>query len=179
IDLNELVTGIARMLVRLIGENIQLELVLCNERCGVFLDPGQLEQVVVNLVVNARDAMPQGGEVTITTAKLPGYPPQVSLEVADTGTGMEPEVQRRVFEPFFTTKGLGQGTGLGLSTVLGIVEQSGGQIGIDSQPGAGTRVRVALPADADEQERAPAPALEAELPRGSETILVAEDDPGV
>jgi PAS domain S-box-containing protein len=183
-DLDELVSGLARMLRRLLGESITLELRLADRPCWLHADRGQIEQVVMNLAVNARDAMPRGGALTLTTAHheitsadatdrlAPGR--YVALGVHDTGTGISPELVRRIFEPFFTTKEPGKGTGLGLSTVLGIVEQSGGKIDVDTRLGRGTSFRVLLPA-ARERELALADD-EPELPRGYETLLVVEDD---
>ena len=185
LDLNKLVTSLSTMLQRLIGEDVELRLMLTPELGRVSADPGQLEQVLMNLTVNARDAMRKGGVLTIETANLqidetctgPGIPmkpgPYVLLAVSDTGTGMDAATKARLFEPFFTTKGAG--TGLGLSTVFGIVKQSGGGLDVFSEPGSGTSVRVYLP-------RIDLPvALAAEdrknkIPRGSETILLAEDD---
>jgi predicted ATPase/signal transduction histidine kinase/CheY-like chemotaxis protein len=190
-DLRELVRDVARMLTRLIGEDITLELDLSSEACGVHVDPGQMEQVIMNLAVNARDAMPRGGTLRISTtsrelaagdAELPSkFEPgrYVALEVADTGTGIAPDVLQSIFEPFFTTKDAGKGTGLGLSTVLGIVEQSGGHVSVTSELGHGTRFRVSLPATVGEHERILARARATALPRGSETLLIVEDDPAL
>jgi predicted ATPase/signal transduction histidine kinase len=187
-DLNVRVRDIAKMLTRLIGEDITLVLELAAEPCGVHVDPGQIEQVMMNLAVNARDAMPRGGTLAISTGHCvlaaggPTRPPKlepgryVSLEIADTGSGIPPELLDSIFEPFFTTKDSGKGTGLGLSTVLGIVEQSGGHVGVTSEPGHGTRFQVLLPADGDDADRLETQAHDVALARGSETVLVVEDD---
>jgi signal transduction histidine kinase len=157
VDLGDHVEHMSRMLQRLLGNEIQLDLELARPTGRVRVDPGQIEQVVLNLVVNARDAMPGGGRVSIGTAEvtLPGgheradesVPPgrYVVLSVTDTGTGMTEAIRTHIFEPFFTTKELGRGTGLGLSTVHGIVEQSGGCIRVASESGTGTTFRVYLP----------------------------------
>ncbi len=188
LDLNTLVADMAKMLQRLIGENIELETRMGTRLASIRVDPGQIEQVIANLVVNARDAMPGGGRLAIETANhscadgsgapcRPSCPgPSVVLAVSDTGTGMDPETLRRLFEPFFTTKARGKGTGLGLSTVYGIVQQCGGDIEVASEPGRGTTFRVYLPqaasAAATGQGSGTAPAS----PRGSETVLLVEDE---
>jgi two-component system cell cycle sensor histidine kinase/response regulator CckA len=146
LDLNVLATGLGTMLQRLIGEEIELRLALLPDLGRVLADPGHIEQVLMNLVVNARDAMPDGGTLTIETANASLEPgPFVLLAVSDTGAGMDEATQARLFEPFFTTKSAGKGTGLGLSTVLGIVRQSGGALEVSSAPGRGTTVKVYLP----------------------------------
>ena len=183
VDLNDLVKNLGRMLRRLIGEDLALLTELGPDLGAVRVDPGQVEQVLVNLAVNARDAMPDGGRLTIRTAnvdvseatELP-IGPYVLIEVADTGTGMDAATMARAFEPFFTTKERGKGTGLGLASVYGIVRQSGGHIGLTSAPGAGTTFRIHLPrveAAVDAAHEAPAVAAPA---AGTETILVAEDE---
>ena len=178
VDLNALVERLARMCRHLIGETIALTTQLAPDLGLVTADPGQLEQVVVNLVVNARDAMPRGGSLSITTsATMTAAGARAILRVTDTGDGMTEEVRARAFEPFFTTKPPGQGTGLGLATVYGIVQQAGGEIRLESAPGRGTAVTIALPAR--ESAHAPAPAPPTARPRGTETVLLAEDEDGV
>jgi CheY-like chemotaxis protein len=190
LELNRLASDLEKMLRRLIGEDVELVQRFASELGRVKADPGQLEQVIMNLVVNARDAMPEGGTLTIETANLqsddeyvtsnvtlqPGA--YVVLTVSDTGSGMDETTQQRLFEPFFTTKEVGKGTGLGLSTVYGIVKQSGGSIGFDSQLGIGTVFRVYLPRVKEATSVAPPPA-EARSSHGTETILVVEDDQAV
>jgi two-component system cell cycle sensor histidine kinase/response regulator CckA len=157
IDLNAVVANIERMLARMVGEDVQVEFQPASDLWRVKADPGQIEQVLMNLAANARDAMPDGGRLTIATANRtipaaavhprPGLPPgaYAIVAVSDTGEGMPEEVQRHIFEPFFTTKEQGKGTGLGLATVYGIVKQSGGGIYVDSVVGAGTTFTVYLP----------------------------------
>jgi two-component system, cell cycle sensor histidine kinase and response regulator CckA len=178
LDLNELVADADRLLRRLIGANIELVLDLNREPAWILADPGQVEQVIVNLVVNARDAMPDGGRLVLHTAADDTF---VKLSVSDTGAGMTHEVMSHIFEPFFTTKELGKGTGLGLATVYGIVEQSGGTIEVESTPGAGTSFTIAFPRVAPCPVVAvrAAPVVDNEVVRGSETILLVEDEPGV
>jgi two-component system, cell cycle sensor histidine kinase and response regulator CckA len=190
IDLNVLVTNLDQMLRRLIGEDIELLTVSTPRPAIVRADPGQVEQVLVNLAVNARDAMPDGGKLTIEVAEvdldetyadshvgvIPGG--HVMLAVSDTGCGMDEEVKRHLFEPFFTTKGEGHGTGLGLSTVYGIVQQSGGSVWVYSEPSRGTTFKVYLPrVDA---APAPLPAEEtAPIHGNGELVLVIEDEPAL
>jgi PAS domain S-box-containing protein len=189
LDLNDVVKDMHKMLTRLIGENIQLATRLETNLGSVKADPCQVEQIIVNLVVNARDAMPRGGKVTIETANVtisdqsalkhvsvnPGE--HVMLAVSDTGCGMDQETQARIFEPFFTTKDLGKGTGLGLSTVYGIVKQSGGNIWVYSERGMGTVFKVYLPRiDDATSSTVEKLAQETTAPRGSETILLVEDE---
>jgi two-component system cell cycle sensor histidine kinase/response regulator CckA len=188
LDLNETVSGIQKMLTRVIGEDIELIANLSATPMTVRADPGQIEQVLMNLAVNARDAMPQGGKIMMQTSRVeiaaeesrdldlpPG--PYVVLRVTDTGHGMDHVTLSHVFEPFFTTKPIGKGTGLGLATVYGIVKQSGGGIQVESEADRGTGFRIYLPAVEGESgmrtERAGNHAVE----RGSETILVTEDEP--
>ena len=183
LDLNMLVKTLSTMLQRLIGENIDLRLMLSNDLGRVNADPGQLEQVLMNLVVNARDAMPQGGTLSIETAN--SSPDQslanstrgtrVMLAVRDTGHGMDESTRARLFEPFFTTKTPGKGTGLGLSTVFGIVKQSGGRVDVISELGRGTTVKVYLPS-IDQPVTVEAEAVSSAAAQGTETILLVEDD---
>ncbi|NUQ19708.1 MAG: response regulator, partial [Gemmatimonadaceae bacterium] len=178
LDLGEIVAGVEPMLRRLIGEHIELRTEHERALSRVHADPGQLEQVIVNLVVNARDAMPNGGTLTIATENGRGASAGwVRLLVRDTGTGMSEATRTRVFEPFFTTKEPGKGTGLGLATVYGIVTQSGGRIEVESEPGVGTLFMIELPAT-EASPVASASAIDAvAAPRGSETILLVEDEP--
>jgi len=190
LDLNALLNGMDRMVSRLIGEDLDLVVSAKAELGHVMADPGNLEQVVLNLVVNARDAMPVGGKLTIDTSNLTidaddaaryaGFSPghYVVLAVSDTGCGMDAATQARIFEPFFTTKGIGQGTGLGLSTVFGIVAQSGGHVWVYSELGRGTTFKIYLPRIDDELASAPKLAPIATL-RGTETVLLVEDEPQV
>ncbi|HXI62073.1 MAG TPA: GAF domain-containing protein, partial [Pyrinomonadaceae bacterium] len=187
LDLNAVVNGLITMLPRLIGEHIEVNLKLSSSLGRIKADPGQIEQVLVNLAVNSRDAMPQGGCLMIETRNVhlsapitkvgstiePGH--YVLLSVSDNGGGMDAEIQAQIFEPFFTTKGVGKGTGLGLSTVYGIVKQSGGNVWVYSEPGKGTAFKIYLPRvdEVEEPEIAlPAPAAS----RGKETILLVEDE---
>jgi two-component system, cell cycle sensor histidine kinase and response regulator CckA len=225
VDLNAVVTGVETMLRRLIGEHVELAMRLRATDGRVLVDPGLIEQVIVNLAVNARDAMPGGGGLVIETADvdadalvagnagnagdawdagdageagdagdageageagearaagsiLPG--PQVLLAVSDSGSGMDAATRARIFEPFFTTKELGKGTGLGLATVFGIVQQSGGRIEVASEPGQGSSFKIYLPRAADAAKAPePASAARAERPGASETVLVLEDEPAL
>jgi len=187
LDMNSVVANMDKMLRRLIGEDVALVTELAADLGPVNADPGQLEQVLLNLAVNARDAMPQGGRLTIATANVvlteeyaerhhrlpPGQ--YVLLAVSDTGVGMDEATQKHLFEPFFTTKEVGKGTGLGLATVYGIVKQSGGYIWVYSEPGHGTTVKVYLPRVAGAAEPLPAAEAAPELRRGTETVLLVED----
>jgi CheY-like chemotaxis protein len=177
------------MLQRIIGDDVQVAVRLADRLSSVEADRAQIERVIVNLAANARDAMPDGGALTIETANVDldadqvathgdgTTGPHVMLAVSDTGTGMDEEVRRHLFEPFYTTKPAGQGTGLGLATVFGVVKQSGGGIYVYSEPGRGTTFKIYFPA------RTAAPdSVETDnghAQRGSETIMVVEDDPGV
>jgi len=191
LDLNERILALHKMLARLIGEHVELRLVLPPGLGRVRIDPGQLEQILVNLAVNARDAMPDGGKLCVETGEVelgapggeegPPLPPgrYVRLTVADTGCGIAEELQARVFEPFFTTKPHGQSTGLGLSTVLGAVRQAGGDVRLRSTPGEGSTFDIFLPRLQQEPEPLAArPELDAAR-GGQETVLVVEDDPHV
>jgi two-component system cell cycle sensor histidine kinase/response regulator CckA len=179
IELNGIVAGAERMLRRVIGEDVDLTLTLADGLGSVRADAGLMEQVLMNLVLNARDAMPEGGKLSIrTSAAADGH---ARLTVGDTGCGMDPDTKRRVFEPFFTTKPCGKGTGLGLSTCHGIVQQAGGSITVDSEPGRGTVFEVVLPvvgAETNDPALAPRP-IPSDDYAGRETILVVEDEPGV
>ncbi len=174
LDLGDVVSGIVPMLRRIIGENIVLEIEADAPLARVRADRGQIEQVLVNLAVNARDAMPAGGALTIATRNL-SAPRCVALVVTDTGSGMPDDVRERIFEPFFTTKEPGKGTGLGLSTVYGIINQSGGVIDVDSAVDRGTAFTITLPAAEALSGVGAAAVAEGDLPRGTETILIVED----
>ncbi|MHB1243617.1 MAG: hybrid sensor histidine kinase/response regulator, partial [Gaiellaceae bacterium] len=175
VDLNAVIADAARMLAKLAGEHVELRFTPDREPALVRVDPGQLEQVVTNLVVNARDAMPSGGTISIATASEPAH---VLLTVSDTGTGMSEETRAHAFEPFFTTKEVGKGTGLGLAVVHGIVVQSGGEISVSSRPGLGSSFELRFPAAAE----APAELRDSEAARpesGHETVLLVEDETAV
>ncbi len=188
--LNSLVDNIAKLLRRLIGEDIILTTRLAPDISPVKVDPGQLEQVMINVAVNARDAMPRGGKLTIETGNVSVTPQRASqvvdarpgrfvvLRMTDTGTGMPPEVQSRIFEPFFTTKGEGKGTGLGLATVFGIVRQSEGFIDVVSELGRGTRFDIYFPV-ATEPEEEESTMQDLQISGGKETILLVEGEDGV
>jgi signal transduction histidine kinase/ActR/RegA family two-component response regulator len=189
VDLNGVVRGVSSLLRRLIGENVKLVTRLEPRLGKVKVDPAQIEQVLMNLAVNARDAMPDGGVLTLETSNLEvgegnrvaGLPPgsHVMLRVTDTGTGMDEATRARLFEPFFTTKGPAQGTGLGLAIVYGIVKQSGGHIWVDSEPGRYTSFRIYLPHTREEAASRGLPERGRKAARGSETILVVEDEQAV
>ena len=192
IELNRLVIDLGKMLHRLIGEDVEMSIITAPDAGMVKVEPGQIEQVMVNLVVNARDARPEGGRLTVSTravwidgknqdyfSELPAGD-YVELSVSDTGSGMDEEVQQHIFEPFFTTKEAGKGTGLGLATCYGIVKQSGGDLTVISQPGEGATFKILLP---QVNHPDPEPVTEEPealaLPKGTETVLLAEDEPGV
>jgi PAS domain S-box-containing protein len=190
-DLNEIVADIQKMLLRLVGEDVDLATELSSEPGRVKADPGQLQQVIANLVINARDAMPTGGKLTLETSTIELGDTQtrasvqipagryVVLAVTDTGTGMDETTRARVFEPFFTTKEQGKGTGLGLSTVYGFVTQSNGFIWVYSEPGHGTTFRIYLPRVEEPAVALVSAPLPAQIPVGRESVLVAEDDDAV
>jgi CheY-like chemotaxis protein len=188
IDLNDVLSGMRQMLSRLIGEDVEL-IITPGHRLGrVKVDPGQIEQIVINLSANARDAMPNGGKLMIETANvvldtehckhhrgvLPGE--YVSLSISDTGVGMTREVLEQIFEPFFTTKAIGKGTGLGLAMVYGAVKQNGGTIGVYSEPGHGTTLRIYLPRVSGRPQPVSAVIDVGDLPQGTETVLLVEDE---
>lgn len=188
LDLNAVVAELKKMIGRLIGEDIELRTIAGCELGSVKADPGQIEQVIMNLAVNARDAMPRGGKLTIETEAVylsdknaeqhivvsPGH--YVMLAVSDTGIGMDEKTKERIFEPFFTTKGVGKGTGLGLSTVYGIVNQSGGYIWVYSEVGQGTTFKIYLPQVGERAQEYERDAEARDAVRGTETILLAEDE---
>ncbi|HEU4647708.1 MAG TPA: ATP-binding protein [Gemmatimonadales bacterium] len=198
VELDEVVIGVEPILRRLLGAEVRLTVHLDSGPGTVLADPGQLGQVVMNLALNARDAMPEGGDLRLTTDEvdiapagagpstseqgIPPVPPgrYARLSVTDTGVGMDEEIQQHLFEPFFTTKDPGHGTGLGLATVLGIVEQAGGRITVESAPGRGTTFTVYLPIQREVSPAALGQRPEPhELPTGHETVLVVEDEPAV
>ena len=192
LDVNAAISGSLKMFSRLIGENIRLNFVLARESWRVFMDPSQLDQILANLAVNARDAIAGQGKISIVVANqklqeddcrekpdfvTPGD--YVVLSVSDDGVGMTPEVQARIFEPFFTTKGVGEGTGLGLATIYGIVKQNRGAIVVQSMPGHGTTFTIYLPRSKDAGHGTADAAAEAPRPTGTETVLVVEDQESV
>jgi len=191
IDLNDVVVGMEKMLHRLVREDIELSVIRSDARAAAYVDPGQMEQVIMNLAVNARDAMPSGGKLVLEIAQVDVAPeeaarhagatsgPHVVLSVTDTGVGMDAATQARIFEPFFTTKEVGKGTGLGLSTVFGIVRQSAGTIAVSSAPGKGSTFRIYLPAVGDAVERPQHRTAQLADLRGTETVLLVEDENAV
>jgi PAS domain S-box-containing protein len=189
LDVNTVVRSVEKLLARLIGEDVTLTVRTCNDPCAVLTDPGHLEQVLMNLAVNARDAMPDGGSLVIETGEeLVTTAPSlmvsgstrrhVRISVADSGLGIPDEIRGQIFEPFFTTKEAAKGTGLGLSTVHGIVTQSGGSVRVRSEVGQGTTIDVLFPCVGDPLP-GDEPAVPAPIPTGTETILLAEDDGAV
>jgi PAS domain S-box-containing protein len=191
LDLNSVIANTEKMLRRLIGEDVEMVTTLKLDLGRVKVDPGQIEQVIMNLAVNARDAMPEGGKLLIETSNVeidedyarshsPMMPGKyVMVVVSDTGCGMDQETQARIFEPFFTTKEKGRGTGLGLATVYGIVKQSGGFIWVSSEPGQGSTFKVYFPRVEEVVPAAEPSRIRPKLARGSETVLVVEDEEGV
>ncbi|MGH7590163.1 MAG: response regulator [Gemmatimonadales bacterium] len=191
LDLNAVWTNVENLLRRLLGEDIEISAVLTPRLGAVKADPGQLEQVIMNLAVNARDAMPDGGKLTIETTNIEideAYVREhalarsgryVMLAVSDNGVGMDEETQRRIFEPFFTTKEVGKGTGLGLATVYGIVNQSGGFVWVYSEPGHGTTFKIYLPRVDESIDHLAGPGARVEPPHGTETVLLVEDTAAV
>ena len=191
VNLNEVLNNLDKMLRRMIGEDIDLVTRGAADLGRVKVDPGQIEQVIINLAINARDAMPHGGKLMIETANVvldevcalrmedvaPGN--YVRIAVTDTGTGMTPEVQARIFEPFFTTKAEGKGTGLGLAMCYGIAKQSGGHISVYSEPGVGTVFKIYLPRIEEAITKDAKQDRSGDLPHGKETILLVEDEPGL
>jgi signal transduction histidine kinase len=188
LDINNLIADTSKMLCRLIGEDIEIELSLKPNLGKVKADPGQIDQVLMNLVVNARDAMPQGGKIIIETGNIT-FKEDVDCEsyviksgsyvmasVCDQGSGMSEEVQKQIFEPFFTTKEVGKGTGLGLSTVYGIVKQSGGYITVESKAGGGTTFRIYFPRIEEATEETQKKSQEVVFTQGNETLLIVEDE---
>jgi PAS domain S-box-containing protein len=191
LDLNRVIAGMEGMFQNLVGGDVAVLIVPEPGLRAVKADAGQIEQVIMNMIINARDAMPNGGRLTFETANVTldqdsvGRYPElkpgdyVMLAITDTGTGMNDQVKARIFEPFFSTKGVGEGTGLGLSTCYGIIKQSGGHISVYSEPGRGTTFKIYLP-QAEVPAKISLPQLDApELPRGTETILLVEDDPAL
>ena len=188
LDLNMVLQDLEKMLRRLIGEDIELTTVLHKDLGRIKADPGQIEQAVLNLVINARDAMPSGGKLTIETGNVnidreytlthmgikPGR--YVMLSVSDNGVGMKPEIQERIFEPFFTTKEKGKGTGLGLSTVYGVAKQTGGDISVYSELGSGTTFKIYFPQVDEPLEETGKKVTRGKMQGGHETILVVEDE---
>jgi signal transduction histidine kinase/ActR/RegA family two-component response regulator len=191
LDLNAIIGEMGKMLPRLIGEHIEYSFVPEAQLAAVKADPGQIEQVLMNLAVNARDAMPDGGKLQVRTANIEMSPAEAALRpsmaagsyalirVSDTGHGMDEQTKAQIFEPFFTTKEVGKGTGLGLATVYGIVKQSGGFIWVDSAPGKGAAFEIYLPATTATGQSSNEVELQRTLPRGSETVLLVEDETGV
>ncbi len=181
VDLNTLVIGMSDMMQRSLGGSVRVNMVIAKGLWNTMADPGQIENALLNLAINARDAMPKGGDLTIETSNVPGRPRGrgrdfVRLTIADEGVGMPPEVLERAFDPFFTTKQGGKGSGLGLSMVYGFVKQSGGNVSIDSTPGKGTTIAIDLPRALTETESAPDAKADKDTGPAKERILVVEDD---
>jgi nitrogen-specific signal transduction histidine kinase/ActR/RegA family two-component response regulator len=188
VNLNAIIADVDKMARRLISENVEMVARPAPKLGSIQADPGQIEQVLLNLLINARDAMPRGGMLTLETANVeldqayadehagvhPG--PHVMLAVSDTGVGMDAETQSHIFEPFFTTKEKGKGSGMGLATVYGVVQQSGGHVSVYSEPGRGSTFKVYLPRTGELAEPLPTSPAQQPAMRGKETILVAEDD---
>lgn len=191
VALNTIVKNMVKMLTRVIGEDITLELHLDPDLGTVVADPVQVEQVLMNLAVNARDAMPGGGHFIIETSMIElgkeyvdqhagvRLGPHAVLALTDTGSGISEEAREQIFDPFFTTKELGKGTGLGLATVYGIIKQHGGQIYVYSEPGKGTTFKIYLPVKGDDMHTEKVPESVDTIPAGDETILLVEDDASV
>lgn len=191
LDLNDVLESMREMLIRLLGEDVELITRAADDLWLTSIDPSQVNQIILNLAVNARDAMPDGGSLSLETANMvldenytarhpyaaPGE--YVMLTASDTGTGMTPEVMSHLFEPFFTTKELGRGTGLGLATVFGAVKQNKGLVDVYSEPGVGSTFKIMLPRVIGVKEQPQKASISAQLPRGSETIILAEDDSGI
>ena len=188
VDLNEVVTSLAKMLQRIVSEDVRMELHPCPRPLFLRADAGMLDQVLMNLVVNARDAMPRGGRIVIETGEkhfsenearsIPDATPgrHVLVRVKDTGTGIPPEIQARIFEPFFTTKEPGKGTGLGLATVFAIVKPHGGSLTVESEVGRGTTFQIYLPAIEGTGKSLDEHALKPKPRGGTEVLLLVEDD---
>lgn len=175
VDLNKILLDTEKLLGKLIGENIQIN-VTCNRSAPVQISPGLMEQALMNLAINARDAMPNGGQLTFETSVTQSEPKQVVLKVTDTGVGMSAEVSSKIFEPFFTTKPVGQGTGLGLSMVYGTIKQFQGDIRVESLLGKGTSFEITLPISLQELCQETKSQQKPKAVKGSETILVVEDE---
>jgi CheY-like chemotaxis protein len=188
VDLNTVVKNLNKMLTRVIGENIKIATRLSENLNHVKVDPSHIEQVITNLYVNARDAMPDGGTITVETANVHLGPEFISthlavepgeyvlLSIADTGCGMDPQTRSKIFEPFFTTKPYGKGSGLGLTVVYGIVKQCKGTIGLHSEPGKGTVLKIYLPVSEEADRTAAAEAVNVSVTDNNQTILLVEDD---
>ena len=179
LNANDHILGMVDLLDRSLGETIEIKVELCDSTCLVDADRAQLESAILNIAVNARDAMPTGGCLTIRTGLAPeewGFGPAITISISDTGTGIEPDTQSRIFEPFFTTKGVGHGTGLGLSQVYGFATQSDGDVRVESVVGKGTTVTLALPCSKESASTPSEPPALAEAGPGSGTILVVDDN---